>query len=255
MQTIPHYSHFEIDIVSALASQLSGALDSLEIGQLSRGAIDDLPELRGVYQLFLNGASVYVGKADNLPRRLRMHHHKISGRNNITVDEMGFKCLSIHENWAALAPEKSLIDHYKSRLQSEWNGIGFGNNDPGRNRDLTDVDPEGFDMRYPIRLDWQCDWIEDGEWDVTELLVALKDSSKLPYLLRYYHEGHYKRGHSDYRGKTVTVPKKGMTSKELLVLITKALPGWQATAFPSHLILYPEDHAYKHGTVLHRQPI
>ena len=38
-----------------------------------------------------------------------------------------------------------------------------------------------------------------------------------------------------------------MPAKELLKLVTKKLPGWQATAFPGHLILYKEHEVYKHG--------
>lgn len=263
-EDLPHYCHFEIDIISALSTQLTETLDQLEIGTLSKEVLDDIPQRRGVYKLFHNDTLMYVGKTDNLPKRLKEHHQKISGRQNISVDDMGFKCLSIHRNWAALAPENSLINHYKQGRsgECEWNGNGFGPHDPGRNREVTNKAPDGFDMRYPIRLDWRCDWIEAGEWNLLDLLVALKDSTRLPYLLRYKTEeresardAHFKRGHPDHRGKTVTVPQTGMTVEDLLILITRSLPGWQATAFPSHLILYPEAEDYTHGHVLHREPI
>ena len=257
-----HYDHFEIDIISALSSQLTVALDSLSEGEMTLPVINALPNSRGVYQLFHENKLVYIGKADSLPKRLREHHHKISGRQNITTNQMGFKCLSVHENWTALAPESSLISHYKSSAddECEWNGIGFGTHDPGRIREKTDKPPDGFDMRYPIRLNWVCDWIEAGEWDLLKLMIAFKD--RLPYLFRYKTEerekkrdAHYTKGHPDHRGKKVIVERRGMTAEELLVLFTKALPGWQATAFPSHLILYNEekDANYVHGRVLHRE--
>lgn len=258
-----YYDHFEIDIIDALSTQLTSALDRLAIGQLEPSVIRSVPRHQGVYQLYLDDLLVYVGKADNLPKRLLEHHQKISGRQNIDVASMGFRCLSVHPNWTALAPEAALITHYKQQKggQCEWNGNGFGPHDPGRNREVTNKAPEGFDARYPIKTDWICDWIEAGEWSLLDLLVTLKDAKRLPYLLRYETErlgpaknAHFTQGHPDHHDKTVTVPLTGMTAEELLILITKALPGWQATAFPSHLILYKESFDYEYGRTLHREP-
>ncbi len=39
-----------------------------------------------------------------------------------------------------------------------------------------------------------------------------------------------------------------MMAIDLLSLIASQLNGWQATAFPSHLILYKENVTYAHGT-------
>jgi len=41
-----------------------------------------------------------------------------------------------------------------------------------------------------------------------------------------------------------------MPARDLLRLIVGRLPGWQATVFPGHMILYRETKAYKHGEVL-----
>jgi excinuclease UvrABC nuclease subunit len=41
--------------------------------------------------LYHRRALVYVGKAGNLKKRLAEHRHKISGRLNIDVADMGFK--------------------------------------------------------------------------------------------------------------------------------------------------------------------
>jgi hypothetical protein len=100
-------------------------------------------------------------KADRLANRLREHRFKISGRQNIGVTEMGFKCLFIHRNWTALAPEDSLIKHYREAGQGQcaWNGNGFGPHDPRRDRETTEKRPDGFDNQYPIRRDWKCDWL------------------------------------------------------------------------------------------------
>jgi hypothetical protein len=73
---------------------------------------------------------------------------KISGRGNIEASEMGFKCLFIHRNWTALAPEDSLIRYYREAGEGEcaWNGNGFGPHDPGHDRETTADDPDGFDL-------------------------------------------------------------------------------------------------------------
>jgi len=255
------FAHFEIDIISALALQLTSALDALAIGRLDPSILEELPRLQGVYKLFHAEQLVYVGKADNLPKRLNEHWEKISGRQNISKESMGFKCLSVHQNWTALAPEASLITHYRAKRsnQCEWNGNGFGPHDPGRDRETTNKPPDGFDMRYPIRTDWKCDWITAGNWNLLELLVSLK--TNLPFLLRYETDtlsakknAHYSKGHQDYREKIVDVPRDAMTAEELLKLITANLPGWQATAFPSHFILYRESKEYTHGRVIHHEP-
>jgi hypothetical protein len=49
---------------------------------------------------------------------------------------------------------------------------------------------------------------------------------------------------------TVNVPQDGMTARDLLRTVAEALPSWQATAFPSHMILYKEQRTYTHGEVI-----
>jgi hypothetical protein len=46
------------------------------------------------------------------------------------------------------------------------------------------------------------------------------------------------------------VPAGGIPAAELLRLVVEELPGWQATSFPSHVILYPADRLYAHGIVI-----
>ena len=259
----PYSAKFEIDIISALSSQLIDAFEDLDIGALDPATLSKLERGQGVYKLFLAKQPVYVGKADNLPKRLTEHRFKILGRHGLNVADMGFKCLYVHENWTTLAPEASLIRHYKTKTAGdcEWNGNSFGPHDPGRNREITNKAPDGFDRLHPIREDWPCDWITAKRWNLLELLVAFKDSDKLPYTLRYETEhlggdkyADYRKGHPDQRTATVDVPSTDMPAVELLKLITKSLPGWQSTAFPSHLILYKEAKDYKHGRVIHREP-
>ncbi|NRD53462.1 MULTISPECIES: GIY-YIG nuclease family protein [Corallococcus] len=243
-------AHFEIDIVRALADQLIEKFGQLSVGPLTEEAIKALEPNQGVYQLFLNNELVYIGKAGSLPTRLFDHLTKIDGRQNISASQVGFKCLYIHRNWTALAPETSLIDYYQSQdvRASAWNGNGFGPHDPGRERETTNKQPDGFDAIYPIKDAFPCSWIEAGSWPVLKLLVSLKRG--LPYLLRYEAESSYVKGHPDFIGVTLNVPRTNMAARELLSLIAQALPGWQATVFKSHMILYKEHRSYNFGVRL-----
>lgn len=252
---MPFIAKFEIDIITALADQLVSAFAELETAALTNENIAQVPKEQGVYHLFRNGTLVYVGKADDLQSRLEDHRYKISGRRNISVAEMSFNCLTVHKNWTALAPETSLIAHYKTVPGvCEWNGNGFGIHDPGRNREETNQEPDGFDSQFGIREDWPCSWIEPGNWNALELLIRMKE--QLPFLLRYetLEKRRYRSGHPDYNNLTLTVPQSGMAASGLLKLVAQSAPGWQATRFPGSLIFYKEDRIYKHGTVIWRQP-
>lgn len=116
----------------------------------------------------------------------------------------------------------------------------------GRERETTNKPTKGFDAQYPIREDWPCPWIKVGEYTAHELLKSLKRG--LPYLLRFETvPPKSSKPHPDYLSSKVKVPDEGMSARELLKLVTKALVGWQATAFPGHMILYKESKTYNHG--------
>ncbi len=209
---------------------------------------------QGVYQLFHKKALVYVGQARSLKKRLAEHYKKISGRRNIDVADMDFKCLYVHPNWTALAPEDALIKHHRRVGKAcPWNGNGFGPHDPGRNREDTNKPIQGFDKLFPIRDDWPCSWVKVGEYGAFDLLTVLK--KRLPFLLRFEMAApKSKKPHPDYLTAKVKVPADALPAKELLRLIAKSLNGWQATKFPGHMILYKEDRkgsrAYTHGEII-----
>jgi len=249
----PCHANFELDLVAALAEQLEAALGKLSPATLGGDSVDQLDARQGVYALYRRDNLVYIGKAETLKGRLQEHRFKLSGRQNITVEEMKFSALYVSSNWTAFAPEESLIKHFRRLGYCEWNGNGFGPHDPGRNRELTDKRPDGFDMQFPIQDTYKVESVRAGRYRVLELLVLLKDS--LPYLLRYEIEkgergkGHYRRGHAAYNDVVVDIQRDGMTAKEILKTIADSL-GWQATVFPSHMILYNESRHYKFGRAL-----
>jgi hypothetical protein len=235
---------FDIDLPAALLGQLLTAFDVLLPGALTLSNLETVPTSRGVYQLYHQGQLVYVGKADKLRLRLRKHRSKIGGRANISLSDVEFKCLYMSVNWSTLAPESQLIGYYQQTQNGYmWNGRGFGPNDPGAGREDRNDPPAYFDSTYPINENWVCSDIEARSWYAGDLLLALKKS--LPFLLRY------QKPHADYASTVIDVPQSNMSAVALLTLIAQCLPtGWQATVFPSHMILYKRVRGYQYGSVV-----
>ncbi|MFF2566730.1 GIY-YIG nuclease family protein [Streptomyces sp. NPDC058084] len=229
----PYHRNFTLSITKALGDQLAAGLKELSPAPLSDDRIDQLEERAGVYQLYLNGAFVYVGKADkSLPARLRQHLKKISGRRGITLDEMTFSCLYVDEDFSALAPEQLLINYHKGQGRIPWNSNGFGNRDPGRQRDHTILGPSHFDTLYPIDLDRPVKGLASGEMTLQALLVAVK--AGLPYTFRY-------AASPDHGQIMVTVPHAEPSADSAFELLSAAAPeAWQITALMGYVILYQE---------------
>jgi hypothetical protein len=245
-----HYDDFKLSITKALADQLSAALQKLTPVPLTAAALDALPKGPGVYQLYLEGQRVYVGKASkSLPARLRKHLKKVSGRP--IVGQVSFVCLYLEEDLEASAPEKMLLGKYEGKYERAegeqvqklpWNNNGFGNNDPGRRRDGSEVEANHFDALYPINLDLMIDSLAPGPRAVGDVLFELK--KKLPYNLRFENPKDSSQARLAYRA-TVEVPLYPITVRAALELILSVLPeGWQATALPGYLILYFEGTVY-----------
>ncbi|EHR48753.1 Eco29kI restriction endonuclease [Saccharomonospora marina XMU15] len=250
-------AEFKLSITRALADQLLERLSSLEPAALTSANLATLEARPGVYELFLKRADsgaerVYVGKASkDLPARLDKHRRKLSGRANITLIDVRFQCLYVDEDLEAAAPEKMLINRYRAEGAVPWNTNGFGNNDPGRNRDHSLVKAKHFDAVYPVNLDLTLDSasVEPGEHTVERYLKAVKTA--LPFNLRYEEKTARAKDRARY---SVEVPKRPMTARESISLAIDALPeGWQATALPGYVILYHETEYYKSARFLWRK--
>lgn len=175
------FGEFDFDLARAVLDQLVEAFDHLKVGRLEPSLIADMPVNQGVYQLFLAGSLVYIGKADDgVRKRLERHYRALSSRTNIDISAVGFKALFLHKNWTTWATEDALIRHYGSTAL--WNSSGFGSNDPGRRRDET-AEENTFNSRYPINPDIACDWVKPGIHSALNALQELKEC--LPYLLRF----------------------------------------------------------------------
>lgn len=242
-------AEFKLSITRALADQLADALSRLQPVPLTLDTLESIQPRPGIYELYINGHRVYVGKASRyLPWRLNNHLRKLSGRSRIRLDDVSFQCLYVDEDLEAAAPEKMLIKKYRDHGGAPWNTNGFGNKDPGRNRDHSLVKSNHFDALYPINLDLLMD-IGLSVCPVSKFLSTVK--SNLPFNLRFERSS---RSKQDYRDSTVEIPSGELTVRELIRLAIEALPGgWQATALPGYLILYHEVEVYESANVLWRK--
>lgn len=232
---------FKLSITQALADQLAERLKPLRPAPLSEASLEHVEHRPGVYELFLGERRVYVGKASgSLPTRLRKHARKLSGRTGMLSARVSFVCLYVDEDLEAAAPETLLIKKYRGAGGAPWNTNGFGNNDPGRRRDTSDIAADHFDALYPINLDARVE-LARGAWKIDELLIDVK--RQLPYNLRYERATPAARHHHQ---AVVHVESPAPSARELAGLIVGALPtGWQLTALPGYMILYKETLDYE----------
>jgi hypothetical protein len=241
---VPPTGEFRLSITKALGDQLAAALERLTPASLQAVELAKLQPRGGVYQLYHDGEFVYVGKADrSLPDRLGDHLRKISGRVNISLNNMGFTAMYVEEDLSAVAPETLLINRYKATGGVPWNLAGFGNNDPGRERDTSRVEPPHFDALYPANLELACDGILAGTHTVANLLRQVKTA--LPFVFRYQ-DGNRRVDAQPaiYRQTTVNIPFNNPTADTVFTAIADAMPSWQITALPGYVIMYHEQRNY-----------
>lgn len=234
-------AEFKLSITRALTDQLEEALNRLSPEPLMLSALDALESRPGIYQLFHEEALVYVGKASaSLPVRLSSHFWKVSGRTRIKIEDVSFACLYVDEDMDAVAPETQLIKRFRTAGAVPWNTNGFGNNDPGRERDTSAVKDKHFDALYPIDLDWPCAAVDLSMTTVAECLRQLKD--ELPYTFRYQTKRPRSPApHPDCVAANVKVPKHDLPARDIFPLIVEALPDeWLITALPGYVIMYKE---------------
>lgn len=246
------YREFEFDLPAALEDQLVKAFEEMEFAPLNVGNVSGVAEVQGVYQLFLDGALVYIGKTDSdagLQQRLHRHSEKIQHRRNLDPSRVAFKAIRVFV-FTAMDLEAQLIRRYRGDKGTAWNNSGFGSNDPGRNRDSSQ--PGRFDLEFPIDIDRELEGDYSGTHSVAQIAIRLK--SELPYTFRFASDNGTRKPHRDLESSRVTIPERTMTARKLIVEITRALPpGWQATALSAVLILYKEtNNKYPNAKILAR---
>lgn len=143
--------HFDFDLDRGIRTQVVEKLESNPLLALTKQAG---PNASGIYALYFKDKLVYIGKASKettkskrtLQDRLTEHAAKISGRKNITLDDMKCRYLTFDSDWWVFAAEFALITHYRP----EWNQSGFGSKVPGVGRPGTDRVSK-WDKLFPVR--------------------------------------------------------------------------------------------------------
>lgn len=249
----PGFQEFEFDLPGALLDHLVRAFDDMSAAALDSESLTQVPEAQGVYQLFLDGQLVYIGKTDaeaGLLKRLERHRRKTMHRHFLSPERVTFKAIRIFV-FTAIDLETQLIRYYTAGEGTAWNGSGFGANDPGRQRDKST--PGRFDSEFPIDIDRPLEIDIAGEASAAIVMGRLK--AALPYTLRF--ESAKKGGrqpHEELVDTIVTMTGAATTARTALQELTVQLPpGWQATALSALLILYREaNDDYPGATILAR---
>ncbi len=247
------YREFEFDLPGALLDHLVRALGEMEQAPLDAASLRGVAEAQGVYQLFLDGNLVYSGKTDaeaGLFKRLARHSNKILHRSGLDPARVSFKAIRIFV-FTAMDLETQLIKRYTADAGTEWNGSGFGSNDPGRKRDTQE--PGRFDQEFPIDIDRQLQVDYSGTRAAAAVAAMLK--SELPFTFRFEMKPPRSRTpHPDLANTIVTISDGRKTARQVIGELVQQLPaGWQATALSAVLIMYMEAvDDYPHATVLAR---
>lgn len=252
-EIVDHANVFALDIHRALVEQLPEALEQLGTAPLSKDNLEALGDERGVYQLFERGHPVYIGKSEEpLATRLDQHRRRCSGRQNIDIADMSFRCLYVDKFVDAASPERLLIEKYRNSGDAPWNvQEGFAPKDVGRVRDHGE--PGRWFLDHPI--DYQaCVTVPEGGQRIP-LLDALRSLKEaVPFdLLRFASSRSRSKSDRedaarDYPGRHVTLPAGPVPVLDHVRAIVEQLPpGWQATVLSQGIVIYKDNEPYHYA--------
>lgn len=257
----------EFDLSTALLRSILQSFDDLDWSPLTAGTLTTLgvTDGQGVYQLgYINSAGlidlVYIGKTDvkaGLNTRLTRHSLKIQHRVGMVPGDVFFKAIRVYV-FTPMDLEQQLIDHYKiGGISPPWNTSGFGSNDPGRERDTSNVKSTHFDAVFPIdtSLAVTLPFALGTPVPIYEVLQFLK--SAVSYVIRFEMKSARSRtAHPDLLSATVSFSTPVLSVENVLKALKPSLTApslgdpWQITVFPGYVILYKEHRSYAHGKIL-----
>lgn len=229
---------FRLSVTLALRDQLNATLESIEPAPLRFDVLDLLEVRGGVYELFLDGDLVYVGKANSdLPGRLRIHARKLAGRTGGLASRVQFRCVYVDEDLHAVSAERLLIDLQRAVGGVAWNTNGFGNKDPGKRRDQTTIKSDHFDALFPIDLDYPVHVVLPP--GLTSLhAVALELKASLPYLWRFESTAAVSELLRGIELDSDEVPDTQSARSWFEWFTRRAPAGWVTIALPGYVISY-----------------
>jgi hypothetical protein len=251
------YDEFELDLTEALLQYLPPVLERIVPAPLTQQEVGSLPEgVQGIYMLLFQGLATYIGKTDaehGFRSRLLRHYYTLSARRNLDLASVTYRAVRIMV-FTTVNVESTMIKYFHvDDNPLAWQTSGFGSNDPGHRRE--GQDPSPFDVQYPINIDIPLPFVAIGTQSVRDLLVLLKE--KLPFDFRYETDWpagtrrpqRHTIGHADQREAIASVPREGMSLREVLLesVLPNLPPGWLATIFPGRVILYKEPTRWPHA--------
>lgn len=248
----PFADVFSIDLNAALLAQLPNSLNELRPVALTVDNLEVLNAEHGVYQLFHQNRSVYIGKSqDPLRVRLSQHRRRCTGRLGIDVADMSFRCLYVDKFVDAAAPESVLIKRYKDEGLAAWNiSEGFAPKDVGRGR--PDGRPGQWFIDRPVDYRAKVEVASAGQ-EVTVLNALHSLKGAVPFdLFRFASaKSHLEQdlnSIADYEGLLVTLDASAVPLMSHLRRVIEALPdGWQATVQPPGVTVYRENVDYRYA--------
>lgn len=247
-----HSDSFTLNLHKALLWQLPRSLEKLVPAPLDQRNLQLLGDEKGVYQLFEGPRSVYVGKSESpLAVRLDQHRRRCTGRLNIDVVDMRFRCLYVDEFVDAAAPERVLIRDFQTAGLAPWNvAEGFAPRDVGRHRD--GGRPGQWFLDRPV--DHQALVLPAVAGRPVSMEVALRDlKSAVPFDVFRFASARSRAPEdrvsaADYIGCDVTFASQPVSVLEHLYIVIDALSeGWQATVLPQGVIIYKENRDYPYA--------
>ncbi|WP_124675876.1 hypothetical protein [Burkholderia cenocepacia] len=169
---------------------------------------------------------------------------------NLKPKDVKFKAVRVYV-FTAMDLEDWLIKYYKNEGgELQWNLSGFGSNDPGRNRDKSEIKGDHFDNKYPIDLGLSVEVDQTADRSVANVLGQLKN--QLEYTIRFERASkNSKRAHPDLEATSVLLKNKKDTVNGILMQVAHALGNnWQITALPGYVIIYKENENYPASRII-----
>ncbi|MFI0236528.1 PIN-like domain-containing protein [Streptomyces sp. NPDC016845] len=142
---------------------------------LNDESIEPFDSFHAVAALFHGDSLVYLDFGQPVGRILKRWLRKVSGRKNISPEDMSFVVARLSEDQVK---DRDLWRNMMAEDRPVWHLNGFGNHDPGRMRAFAPLPDWSFDYLYPIDLSIELACLAEAK-TVGELIDLLR--SEVPY--------------------------------------------------------------------------
>ncbi|MFD5207551.1 PIN-like domain-containing protein [Streptomyces anulatus] len=229
-------------VLVSLRSELSAYVKGEARLPLNVAMVDIVDDSPGLIALFHSDSLVYLGSSKSATRRLRQLHRKISGRINISPEEVSVVVAPLG---GEQINDRMLLQSMITEERPVWNLNGFGNHDPGRLRAFLPLPSDHFDMLYPIDLSIRVPRLANSR-TIGELILAMRDEIPYPVDSRNHDLAVIANGEVDSSSLDGTVENS-------LRVLANALPqDWQITVMVGRVIIEPIFRDVPHAVLVFR---